>query len=156
MLAALLAARGSEVAELRVGDVDWTTKIVTIEQQTYPGQVASSPKRPKGRRARPVPILEMLEPVLKRLTDGRTPEEAPAARPEGRRPHDRLDPASDPLVIELGLPNLKRHVLRHTGAAWLADSGVPLDVLQQIPDAPFAAAMLQHSPRGGQRQPEPW
>ncbi|MDM4764293.1 tyrosine-type recombinase/integrase [Galbitalea sp. SE-J8] len=36
------------------------------------------------------------------------------------------------MVVELGLPNLKRHGLRHTGATWLADSGVPLHVLQQI------------------------
>ncbi len=36
------------------------------------------------------------------------------------------------LVAELGLPGLTRHGLRHTGATWLADSGVPLHVLQQI------------------------
>lgn len=38
----------------------------------------------------------------------------------------------DKLVTELDLPNLTRHGLRHTGATWLADSGIPLHVLQQI------------------------
>jgi integrase len=38
----------------------------------------------------------------------------------------------DQLVIHLGLPNLTRHGLRHTGATWLADAGVPLHVLQDI------------------------
>ncbi|CAI7629156.1 unnamed protein product [Penicillium discolor] len=37
MLSALLASRGSEIAGLRVGDVNWDTNIVTIERQTYPG-----------------------------------------------------------------------------------------------------------------------
>ncbi|WP_235201377.1 tyrosine-type recombinase/integrase [Microbacterium sp. CH12i] len=30
------------------------------------------------------------------------------------------------------MPNLTRHGLRHTGATWLADAGVPLHVLQEI------------------------
>lgn len=135
MLAALLAARGSEVAGLRVGDVDWTTEIVTIAQQTYPGQGGLVTKATKGRQARPVPILKALEPVLKRLTEGRAPEEPLLRGPKG----GVLTTASirrathwDSLVVELGLPNLKRHGLRHTGATWLADSGVPLHVLQQI------------------------
>ncbi len=32
----------------------------------------------------------------------------------------------------LGLPDLTRHGLRHTGATWMADSGIPLHVLQKI------------------------
>lgn len=119
MLAALLSARGSEVAGLRVGDVDWTTKIVTIAQQTYPGQGGLVTKATKGRQARPVPILKTLEPVLKRLTEGRAPEEPLLRGPKG----GVLTTASirrathwDSLVVELGLPNLKRHGLRHTGA----------------------------------------
>lgn len=135
MLAALLAARGSEVSGLRVGDVDWTNKIVTIERQTFPGQGGLVTKATKGRRARLVPILEALEPVLKRLTDGRAPEGPLLRGPKG----GVLTTASirrathwDSMVVDLGLPNLKRHGLRHTGATWMADSGIPLHVLQQI------------------------
>ena len=38
----------------------------------------------------------------------------------------------DDLVKDIGLPNLTRHGLRHTGATWLADAGIPLHVLQEI------------------------
>jgi hypothetical protein len=37
----------------------------------------------------------------------------------------------DPIVAGLGLPDLTRHGLRHTGATWMA-AGVPLHVLQEI------------------------
>ncbi|WP_309616990.1 tyrosine-type recombinase/integrase [Salinibacterium sp.] len=40
--------------------------------------------------------------------------------------------SADQLVIDIGLPDLTRHGLRHTGATWLADAGVPLHVLQDI------------------------
>lgn len=32
----------------------------------------------------------------------------------------------------MGLPDLTRHGLRHTGATWLDDAGIPLHVLQDI------------------------
>ena len=38
----------------------------------------------------------------------------------------------DDLVTGLGLPSLTRHGLRHTGATWMADAGIPLHVLQRI------------------------
>ncbi len=38
----------------------------------------------------------------------------------------------DKIVADLGLPDLTRHGLRHTGATWMADAGVPLHVLQEI------------------------
>lgn len=135
MLAALLAARGSEVAGLRVGDVDWVNRVVTIEPQHYPGKGGQVVKQTKGRRARYVPILDPLEPTLRRLTDGKD-DEAPLLRgPRG----GVLTTATirdathwDNLVKDLGMPDLTRHSLRHTGAIWLADAGIPLHVLQEI------------------------
>ena len=38
----------------------------------------------------------------------------------------------DRLVIDLGLAGLVRHGLRHTALTWMADSGVPLYVLQRV------------------------
>ncbi len=38
----------------------------------------------------------------------------------------------DDLVKGLGLQDLTRHGLRHTGATWMADAGIPLHVLQGI------------------------
>ena len=36
------------------------------------------------------------------------------------------------LVSRLGYPSLVRHGLRHTALTWMADSGVPLYVLQRV------------------------
>jgi integrase len=36
------------------------------------------------------------------------------------------------LVRELGYPGLRRHDLRHTGATWYANAGVPLHVVSDI------------------------
>ena len=36
------------------------------------------------------------------------------------------------LVTEMSLPQLSRHGLRHPGATWMADAGIPLRVLQKI------------------------
>ncbi|WP_392426064.1 tyrosine-type recombinase/integrase [Barrientosiimonas humi] len=135
MLAALLAARGSEVSGLRVGDVDWTNRIVLIQRQHYPGKGGLVIKQTKGRRARPVPILDALEPILQRLTEGKGPDDPLLRGPRG----GVLTTATvrdathwDDMVKRLGFDNLTRHGLRHTGATWLADAGIPLHVLQEI------------------------
>ena len=135
MLAALLAARGSEISGLRVGDIDWRHRIVTIERQIFPGYGGLVTKQTKGRQARQVPILKPLEPVLRRLTAHRAPDEPLIRGPRG----GTLTTATvrdatrwDALVADLGLPELTRHGLRHTGATWMADSGIPLHVLQKI------------------------
>lgn len=47
MLSAFLAARSSEVAGLIVDDVDWTSKLVTIERQCSPGTGGRSIKPPR-------------------------------------------------------------------------------------------------------------
>lgn len=135
MLCALLASRGSEVAGLQVGDVDWHQRIVTIRRQTFPGSGGLVTKQTKGREIRHVPILQHLEPVLERLTAGREPQDRLLTGPRGgvlTTATVRDATKWDALVSELGLPNLTRHGLRHTGATWLADAGIPLHVLQGI------------------------
>lgn len=135
MLAALLAARGSEVAGLQAGDVDWKNRVVMIERQHYPGKGGLVIKQTKGRRARYVPILDPLEPVLRRLTDDKEPIDPLLRGPRGgvlTTATVRDATKWDTLVASLGMPALSCHGLRHTGATWLADSGVPLHVLQQI------------------------
>ncbi|SJN07940.1 Phage-related integrase [Leucobacter sp. 7(1)] len=135
MLCALLAARGSEISGLQVGDIDWEQRIVTIRRQTYPGAGGLVTKQTKGRDIRHVPILQALTPVLERLTDDREPEDRLLTGPRG----GVLTTASvrdatkwDQLVTDLELTSLTRHGLRHTGATWLADAGIPLHVLQGI------------------------
>lgn len=135
MLCALLASRGSEVAGLQVGDVDWEQRIVTIRRQTFPGVGGLVTKQTKGRDIRRVPILEHLAPVLERLTTGHEPNERLLTGPRGgvlTTATVRDATKWDALVAALGLPDLTRHGLRHTGATWLADAGIPLHVLQGI------------------------
>lgn len=135
MLAALLAARGSEVAGLRVGDVDWRNRVVKIERQHYPGRGGLVIKQTKGRRARFVPILDALEPLLERLTTDKEPDDPLLRGPRGgvlTTATVRDATRWDDLVKGLGLQDLTRHGLRHTGATWMADAGIPLHVLQGI------------------------
>ncbi|MEX5268494.1 tyrosine-type recombinase/integrase [Kocuria sp. CPCC 204721] len=135
MLAALLAARVSEVAGLRVGDVDWENHIVWIRRHHYPGKGGLVIKQTKGRRDRPVPMLDALEPVLERLTTDKKPDEPLLRGPRG----GVLTTATvrdathwDELVAGLNLTGLTRHGLRHTGATWMADARIALHILQEI------------------------
>lgn len=135
MLAALLAARSSEVSGLQVGDVDFTKNLVIIRRQVFPGRGGLITKPTKSRKERRVPILDPLRPVLKRLCAFKQSDAPLLVGPRGgflTTATVRDATSWDQVVAALGLPNLTRHGLRHTGATWLADAGVPLHVLQEI------------------------
>ena len=135
MLSAFLAARSSEVGGLVVGDIDWTNRIVTIERQCFPGAGGLSIKAPKGRRARQVPIIEPLEPVLRRLTMRRARSLPLLRGPRGgviTTATLRDATGWDELVASLGLRGLRRHDLRHAGATWFSNAGVPIHVVSDI------------------------
>lgn len=135
MLSAFLAARCSEVAGLIVGDVDWTSKLVTIERQCFPGAGGLSIKPPKGRRVRRVPIIEPLEPVLRRLTAQRARNLPLLRGPRGgviTTAALRDATGWDQMVASLGFPELRRHDLRHAGATWFANAGIPIHVVGDI------------------------
>ena len=126
MLAALLAARSSEVSGLQAGDVRFDKNLVIIARQTYPGKGGLITKQTKGRKERRVPILDPLRPILERLTEGKEPEDRLLVGPKG----GALTTATvrdatnwDRIVGELGLPDLTRHGLRHTGATTGLASG---------------------------------
>jgi integrase len=136
MLSAFLAARSSEVGGLLVGDVDWASTVVMIERQCFPGAGGLSIKPPKGRRARRVPIIEPLEPVLRRLTKRRSRNLPLLRGPRGGViTTSALRDATgwDELVASLGLRGLRRHDLRHAGATWFANAGIPIHVVSDIP-----------------------
>ena len=92
-------------------------------------------KETKGRRRRPVPIIDALRPTLVRLTAGRGRDERLLRGPRGgvittATLRDATD--WDELVRRLGLAGLVRHGLRHTALTWMADSGVHLYMLQRV------------------------
>ncbi|HEY0258654.1 MAG TPA: site-specific integrase [Lacisediminihabitans sp.] len=135
MLCAFLAARGAEVSGLRVGDADWGSGTVLIERQSYPGAGGIVTKPTKSRRPRRVPIVQLIEPTPHRLTAQR-----PATAPLLRGPRGGVITTAslrdathwDALVAEMELQGLRRHNLRHVGATWFANSGVPLHVIADI------------------------
>jgi integrase len=135
LLCALLAARSSEVAGLLVGDIDWDQKCVTISRQHFPGAGGLCVKPTKARRVRIVPILKPLEATLRQLTDNRDPGEPLLRGPrEGVVTTGALRHATnwDSLVTALGHPGLRRHDLRHAGATWFANAGVPLHIVSDV------------------------
>lgn len=135
LLSAFLAARSSEVAGFIVGDVDWTNKLITIERQCFPGAGGLSIKPPKGRRARHVPIIEPLEPGLRRLTMHRARNLPLLRGPRGgviTTATLRDATGWDEMVASLGFPGLRRHDLRHAGATWFANTDIPIHVVSDI------------------------
>lgn len=123
---------------MRVGDVDFSKSLVVIRRQVFPGKGGLVTKPTKSRKERRVPILEPLRPVLERLTESKQPEAQLLVGPKGgylttATVRDATD--WDSIVAKLGLPDLTRHGLRHTGATWMADAGIPLHVLQAHPRA---------------------
>lgn len=103
--------------------------------QTYPGKGGLITKQTKGQRERHVPILDPLRPILERLAEGKEPEDRLLVGPKrGALATATVRDATnwDQIVGDLGLPDLTRHGLRHTGATWTADAGIPLHVLQDV------------------------
>ncbi|MFB8001553.1 tyrosine-type recombinase/integrase [Nocardia sp. NPDC056000] len=156
MFAACTAARIGEVAGCRVGDIDTDTWLWSLRRQTTPGPGGLQDKGTKGKRARTVPIIEELRPLVEHsITAARARVEsdpaferwdAAARRQAYRRARLFVGPRGgriqitvlrrathwDDVVAELGYEHLRRHSLRHTGLTWLADAGVSEHLLQDI------------------------
>jgi len=134
---ACTAARIGEVSAARTSDIDTHQWIWTIRRQTTPAPGGLTDKHTKGRRARQVPIIPLLRPLVARHL--RAARGDPYARlftgPRGGRITTAvLRDAThwNDVVAQLGYEHLRRHDLRHTGLTWMADAGIPLHVLQHI------------------------
>lgn len=133
--AASTAARIGEVSGVRVKDTDnW---IWTVRRQTTPAPGGLVDKGTKGKRARKVPLIEEVRPMVAQrlLAVGNDPDARIFFGPRGGRISTAvLRDAThwDDAVTELGFEHLRRHDLRHTGLTWFAVAGVPLHVLRKI------------------------
>ena len=94
-------------------------------------------KGTKGKRARTVPLIEEVRPLLDARLSAISDD--PMARlftgPRGGRITTavlRDATHGDEVVTGLGYEHLRRHDLRHTGLTWMADAGVPVHVLRKI------------------------
>ncbi|MGW4123478.1 site-specific integrase [Nocardia sp. NPDC004711] len=137
IFAACTATRIGEVSGCRVGDIDTGEWLWTLRRQTTPGPGGLQDKGTKGKRARSIPIIEQLQPLVeKRIAAvGKKPDARLFVGPRGGRIQVtvlRRATHWDEVVAKLGYEHLRRHSLRHTGLTWLADSGVPVHRLQQI------------------------
>lgn len=135
---ACTAARIGEVSGCRVGDIDTDTWTWTVRRQTTTSPGGLIDKGTKGKRARVVPLIKEVRPMVAQLID-RAGKDNKDARmfigPRGGRITTAvLRDAThwDDVVRELGYEHLRRHDLRHTGLTWMADAGVPVHHLRKI------------------------
>jgi integrase len=137
IFAACTAARIGEVSGIRCADIDRDAWTWTVRRQTTPGPGGLIDKGTKGKRARTVPLIEVVHPLVERRLDavGHDPAARVFTGPRGGRISTAvLRDAThwDEVVTQLGYEHLRRHDLRHTGLTWMADAGVPVHVLRKI------------------------
>ncbi|WP_228989370.1 site-specific integrase [Streptomyces sp. DH8] len=137
VFAACTAARIGEISGCRVGDIDTTQWIWTVRRQTTPAPGGLTDKGTKGKRARKVPIVEEIRPLVAQriLAAGPDPDARLFTGPRGGRISTAvLRDAThwDDVVTKLGYEHLRRHDLRHTALTWFADAGVQVHVLRRI------------------------
>ncbi|MFD4542704.1 tyrosine-type recombinase/integrase [Streptomyces bauhiniae] len=137
LFAASTAARIGEVSGCRIGDIDTSQWIWTVRRQTTPAPGGLTDKGTKGKRARKVPIIEEIRPLVAQriLSAGPAADARLFTGPRGGRVSTAvLRDAThwDEVVTRVGYEHLRRHDLRHTGLTWLADAGVPIHVLRRI------------------------
>jgi integrase len=131
------AARIGEVSGCRAQDIDTSTWLWTLRRQTTTAPGGLVDKGTKGKRARIVPIIEEIRPMLLRRLENaeRRPDGRVFFGPRGGRVTTAIlrDATHwDDVVMALGFEKLRRHDLRHTGLTWMADAGVPLHHLREI------------------------
>ncbi|MFJ8949154.1 tyrosine-type recombinase/integrase [Streptomyces sp. NPDC102381] len=137
IFAACTGARIGEVSGVRVGDIHTQRWLWHARRQTTPAPGGLTDKRTKGKRARLIPVIEPLRPLITaRIAAAQA---APDARLFTGPARGRITTAGlrrathwDDVTRSLGLPHLRRLDLRHTALTWMADAGIPLHVLQQI------------------------
>jgi integrase len=134
---ACTAARIGETSGARRADINLRTWMWNVRRQTTPGPGGLIDKGTKGKRARRVPVIREIRPLVVRRLDSISDD--PMARlftgPRGGRITTAvLRDAThwDQVVTDLGYGYLRRHDLRHTGLTWMADAGVPVHVLRKI------------------------
>jgi integrase len=89
--AAVTAARIGEVSGCRVGDISTDTRHWTVRRQTTPSPGGLADKGTKGKRARTVPLIEEVRPLVERRieTAGHRTGERLFTGPRGRAHHNR-------------------------------------------------------------------
>ena len=122
---------------IRCADIDRDAWTWTVRRQTTPSPGGLIDKGTKGKRARTVPLIGEVRPLVSKRLEavGHDPTARIFTGPRGGRITTAvLRDAThwDEVVTQLGYEHLRRHGLRHTGLTWMADAGVPVHVLRKI------------------------
>lgn len=117
---------GPEHEDLTGNTTNW---IWTVRRQTTPAPGGLVDKGTTGKRARQVPIIEEIRPLVAQriLAAGPDPDARMFTGPRGGRISTAvLRDAThwDDVVPKLGYEHLRRHDLRHTGLTWFAGMGL--------------------------------
>ena len=137
--------RLGEVAALRVSDVDWSSRTITIRRSAAAGLHGELVVGPtKGRRVRSVPLAAPLVPIVQEAAAGKGPHELLFPGPRGGHLTSKnlsraLGWARARTAVKDFPPDeeaLHWHDLRHTAAVVLFQAGV---------SAPDVQAILGHS-----------
>lgn len=137
--------RLGEVAGLRVSDIDWIERTISVTRTASAGATGQLVVGPtKGRRSRSVPIVDQLVPILREAAADKGAHDYLFTGPRGGFLNSKnLSRALDWHAIREqvktfapGEPALHWHDLRHTAAVFLFDAGL---------SAPDVQAILGHS-----------
>lgn len=138
MLMAWCGLRWGECAGLRVKDVDWMRRLVSVSQAvTQSGRVKAYLKNDPSRRDIPAPqhVLDLLSQVAA----GKGRDDLMFVSPTNGKPINaanwrKLWYAAIARAQETGehVPDYSPHALRHTAASWLVQAGVPLSEIQRL------------------------
>jgi len=137
--------RLGEVAALRLSDVDWDERTLSVSRTASPGVTGKVEIGPtKGRRTRSVPVVDQLVPILHLAAEGKGPHDYLFTGPRGGFVSSKnLSRAlhwhairDQVKTFAPGEAALHWHDLRHTAAVFFFDAGL---------SAPDVQAILGHS-----------
>ncbi|MGQ4718830.1 tyrosine-type recombinase/integrase [Streptomyces anulatus] len=107
-----------------------------MRRRTTPAPGGLTYKGTKGKRARRVPIVEEIRPLVARRTlpTGPHPDARLFTGPRGGHISTAVlrDATQLDEFTKLGYEHVRRHDLRHTGLTWFADARVLVHVLRRI------------------------
>jgi len=135
LVAVLTGLRIGEIAALRWGRVDFLRGVIQI-RETYSEEVGFGTPKTKS-SARGVPMSEPVRSALLTLRSGTRNTGADdlvftSTTQTSISPKNLAHRVLRPACVRLGLPSISWHVLRHTHATWLSESGATLRATQDI------------------------
>jgi integrase len=145
LVLAYCGLRWGELSGLRVRDVDLKRGRLEVQQTVVADKGYQRIEAPKDYEHRSIPIPELLLPHLAAQIASRKPTEPVfygARTKTWLRNHTFRNGWFDPAAIEVGLPGLTPHELRHTAASLAVSAGANVKAVQRMLGHASAAVTL--------------